>query len=405
VTIVLTRLLQRGIKPGKYPIYSMFYVRKWFADQLMSLSLIVLHPIYATVYISLLFRALGAKVGRNTEISTASSVTHPLLTVGKGAFVADAVTLGESDVRGQQLILDRTIIGDNSFVGNSALIPQGYKLPGRMLIGVLSTPPDKEQLDTEKARDWFGSPAIALPRRQESRTFPTSLTSRPSVPRVIGRSLVEFIRILLPETTILICSILFIAYTHDLLVKSPWWKIALELPFYYLFYMGLPAFLVTVILKWITVGKYHPQQKPMWTSKVWRTEAITSTYEALSVPFLLDFMRGTPWLPLILRLLGMKTGKRVWMNTTDITEYDMVEVGDDSALNEDCGPQTHLFEDRVMKVGPVKIGKRCSIGARTIILYDSEIGDNVNIEGLSLVMKGENLQSDSTWGGSPVKPI
>ena len=58
----------------------MFYVRKWFADQLMSLSLIVLHPIYATVYISLLFRALGAKVGKNTEISTASSVTHPLLT-------------------------------------------------------------------------------------------------------------------------------------------------------------------------------------------------------------------------------------------------------------------------------------------------------------------------------------
>jgi non-ribosomal peptide synthetase-like protein len=405
VTVVLTRLLQHNIKPGKYPIYSLFYVRKWFADQLMTLSLIVLHPIYATVYISLLFRALGAKVGKNTEISTASSVTHPLLEIGKGAFVADAVTLGESDIRGQQLILDRTIIGNNSFVGNSALIPQGYNLPGRMLIGVLSTPPDAELLGDDKPRDWFGSPAIPLPRRQESRTFPASLTSRPNPSRILGRSIVEFIRILIPETVILICSILFIAYAHDLLVAKPWWGVVLQLPFYYLFYMGLPAFLVTVVLKWTTIGKHKPEQKPMWTSRVWFSEAITSTYESLAVPFFLDFMKGTPWLPIVMRLFGVKTGKRVWMNTTDITEHDMVEIGDDTALNEDCGPQTHLFEDRVMKVGPVKIGKRCSIGARSIILYDSEIGDNVNVDALSLIMKGENLQSHTTWGGSPVKPI
>ncbi len=405
VTVVLTRLFQWGIKPGKYPIYSWFYVRKWFADQLMSLSLIVLHPIYATVYISLLFRALGAKVGKNTEISTASSVTHPLLTIGKGSFVADAVTLGESDVRGQQLILDNTVIGNNSFVGNSALIPQGYVLPNRMLIGVLSTPPSAEQLGQQSsARDWFGSPAIALPRRQASRAFATELTAKPSAGKVLARSIVEFIRILIPETVILICSIFFIAYGHDLVVNNKWWVVVLEFPFYYLFYMGLPTFFVTVALKWLVVGKYKPEQKPMWNFKVWRSEGITSTYEALSVPFLLDFMRGTPWVSIMLRFLGVKTGRRVWMNTTDITEYDMVNIGDDSALNEDCGPQTHLFEDRVMKVGPVKIGERCSIGARTIILYDSEIGNNVNIEPLSLLMKGENLQSNSSWGGSPVKP-
>jgi non-ribosomal peptide synthetase-like protein len=403
-TILLSRLLQWGIKPGKYPIYSLFYVRKWFADQLMSLSLIVLHPMYATVYVSLLFRALGAKVGTNTEISTASSVTHPLLEIGKDAFVADAVTLGESDVRGQQLILDKTVIGNNSFVGNSALIPQGYTLPGRMLIGVLSTPPSKEQLEQTAASDWFGSPAIPLPRRQESRTFPATQTSNPTPPRILGRSIVEFLRIILPETTILICSILFIAYSHNLIVDKPWWRICLELPFYYLFFMGLPTFLVTVVLKWLVVGKYKPEQQPMWTPRVWLSEAVTSTYESLAVPFLLDYMKGTPWLPILVRLFGVKTGKRVYMNTTDITEHDMVEIGDDTALNEDCGPQTHLFEDRVMKVGKVVIGKRCSIGARSIILYDSEMGNDVHIDALSLVMKGENLQSDSNWLGSPVRP-
>jgi len=404
-TIIITRLMQRKVKPGNYPIYSMFYVRKWFSDQMMSLSLIVLHPIYATVFVSRFFRALGAKVGKDTEISTASSVTHPLLEIGDGAFVADAVTLGEADVRGQQLILDKTTIDSYSFVGNSALIPQGYHLEGNMLIGVLSTPPDKQQMANNKARDWFGSPAIPLPRRQESNPFPPELTISPKRRRKLTRGLVEFIRIILPESAIICFSILFIAYGHDLLVDKPLWKIILYFPFYYLFFMGIPAFLLTVVLKWLFVGKYKPQQKPMWTWKVWRSEAITSTYEALSIPFLLEYMQGTPWLPVLMRLLGVKTGNRVWMNTTDITEFDMVTICNDAALNADCGPQTHLFEDRVMKIGAVKIGARSSIGAGTIILYDSEVGDDTRIEALSLVMKGERLAPATDWTGSPVKPL
>jgi len=403
-TIAITRLLQRNIKPGKYPIYSLTYFRKWFTDQLMSINLIVLHPIYATVYVSAFFRALGAKIGKNTEISTASSVTHPLLKIGNGSFVADAVTLGESDVRGQQLILDYTEIENNSFVGNSALIPQGYKLQSNMLIGVLSIPPEKKEQEQNQAKDWFGSPAIALPRRQESNPFSAELTTNPHVTRFIARGVVEFIRIILPETAIIIFSIFFIAYTHDLLTENPWWKIILYFPLYYLGFMGLPAFFTTVILKYVLVWKFKAQQKPMWTWSVWKSEAITTTYEALSIPFLLDYLRGTPWLPLAMRILGVKVCKRVWMNTTDITEFDMVSLGDDVALNEDCGPQTHLFEDRVMKVGTVKIGARSSVGAGTIILYDTEIGTDCKIDALSLVMKGERLATGTDWTGSPVQP-
>jgi non-ribosomal peptide synthetase-like protein len=396
--------LQRGIKPGKYPIYSTLYVRKWFADQLMSLCLIVLHPIYATVYVSAFFRALGAKIGKNTEVSTASSVTHPLLEIGEGAFIADAVTLGEADIRGQQLILDKTIINSNSFVGNSALIPQGYNLPGDMLVGVLSTPPSAEQLATETARDWFGSPAIAMPRRQGSTVYPPQLTVTPKLGRRIARGVVEFIRIILPESAIICFTILFIAYAHSLIIDEPAWKIVVLFPVYYLCFMGIPAFLFVLLLKWVVIGKYKAKQKPMWTWMVWRSEAVTSTYEALAVPFLLDYLRGTPWLPLALRMMGVKIGKRAWLNTTDFTEHDMIAMGDDVELNLDCGPQTHLFEDRVMKIGPVKIGNRSSIGPRTIVLYDSEIGNDTNIEALSLVMKGENLSPGTDWTGSPVKP-
>lgn len=402
-TIVLTRWLQSGIKPGKHSIYSLFYLRKWLADQLIALCLIIMHPIFATVFISGFFRALGAKVGKNTEISTASSVTHSLLSIGSGSFIADAVTLGEIDIRGQQLILENTVIGNNSFVGNSALIPQGYSLPDDMLIGVLSTPPKLAILQNNQIKDWFGSPAIALPNRQSSGIFDRALTFNPTIKTKLSRGIIEFLRIIFPESVILCCSVFFIAYGHDLLVDEPVWKIIILTPFYYLGFLALPALLITIVLKWLLVGIYKPAQYPMWTRKVWFSEAVTSTYEALAVPFLLYYLRGTPWLPILLKLFGLKTGKRVWMNTTDITEFDLVSIGDDTAMNNDSGPQTHLFEDRIMKLGVIKIGQRNSIGAKTIILYDTEIGDDIHISPLSLVMKGEKLPDKTKWGGSPVR--
>lgn len=405
LTVMFTRILQNGIKPGVYSVHSVFYVRKWLADQFMALSLIVMHPVYATVYIPAFFRALGAKVGRDTEISTASNVTHPLLEIGKESFVADGVILGEADVRGQSLILESLSIGDSTFVGNSALIPQGYHLGSNMLIGVLSIPPSNKQLQDQNAKDWFGSPAIALPNRQDSGILDPALTVNPSRVRYLSRAGVELIRIMLPETVLLCASVIFIAYVHDLLVDFPWWHFTILFPLYYLAFIGIPCFLFTVLLKWVSIGKYFSWQKPMWTPRVWISESVTTIYEALAVPFFLEFLKGTPWLPFFLRLYGVKTGKRVWMNTTDITEYDMVSIGDDTALNIDCGPQTHLFEDRVMKVGKIKIGKRNSIGAGSIILYDSELGDDVLIEPLSLIMKGERIPAGSNWGGSPVRSI
>jgi non-ribosomal peptide synthetase-like protein len=403
-TVVVTRLLQWGIKPGTYPVHSRTYVRKWLAEQLMALSLIVVHPIYATIFVPWMFRAFGSRVGKNTEISTANNVTHPMFEIGEESFIADQVTLGEADVRAQRLILDRTVIGSNSFVGNSALIPQGYHLPDDTLIGVLSTPPTRQQLENTGKSDWFGSPAIALPQRQQSYPYGRELTHTPSLLRRLARATVEFIRILTPQTAIICLSVIFIGYGHDLITDEPIWKTVLYFPLYYLGIIGIPAFLITVVMKWVLVGKYKEAQYPMWTWQVWMSEAVTSIYESLSKTFLLEYLKGTPWLPVALRMLGAKVGKRTWLYTLDITEHDMVTIGDDTALNDESGPQTHLFEDRVMKIGRVKIGARSSIGARSIVLYDSEVGDDTRLSALSLVMKGENLANGTNWEGSPVKP-
>ena len=402
-TVVLSRLLMRGVRPGSYSIYSGPYWRKWLADTIFNVALIGLHPLFATVYVGRFYRWMGARIGRDAEISTASNVTHTMLDIGEGSFIADAVTLGESEVRGHRFILEATSVGANTFVGNSANVPQGAHLPPGILLGVLSQAPDPATFAAHPDSDWFGSPPLALPRRQESQAFDARLTFHPSRGRWLARATVEAVRILLPESALLAFSVLFISFGTALFTEQPWYLAVPLIPFYYLALIGLPAFALTVLLKWLAVWRSRQENLPIYAFRVWRSEAVTTTYEALAVPYLLDFLRGTPWLPLLLRLMGTTIGRRVYLNTTDITEPDLVFIGDEAMLNEDCGPQTHLFEDRVMKTGAVRIGARTSIGTRSIVLYHSDVGDDAILDPLSLVMKGERLAPATHWGGSPVR--
>jgi non-ribosomal peptide synthetase-like protein len=138
---------------------------------------------------------------------------------------------------------------------------------------------------------------------------------------------------------------------------------------------------------------------------VWRSELVTAAFENLAVPLLLEPLRGTPYINVFLRLLGCRIGKRVFTDTTDITEYDLVSVGDDSALNEKAGLQTHLFEDRVMKAARVRIGNRASVGSLAVVLYESELCDDAQLGDLSVLMKGETLPAGTSWEGCPASPL
>ena len=107
----------------------------------------------------------------------------------------------------------------------------------------------------------------------------------------------------------------------------------------------------------------------------------------------------------MLHLLGVKLGRNVVLMTTYMSEFDLTEVGDNSAINPGVSLQTHLFEDRVMKMSYVRVGPDCTIGERSVVLYDSEMKAGASLGNLSLLMKGEVLAEGSEWEGSPAQPV
>ena len=388
------------LQPGSWPVHSNLYCRKWLANQIQVASLHVLHGVYATVYAPLWYRLLGAKIGRNAEISTAMGLIPDMLTLGHETFIADAVMLGDEEIDGGWMSIDYTVIGDRSFVGNGAYVPDGTTLPPDVLIGVQSKAPPSAHM--QPGQTWVGSPAVHLPSRERLAGFPDELTFHPSVWRRLGRALVEALRIVMPLALVIGAGYVIISAVMPLAEAGQWLALVVALGVSGLLY-GVGCFLLVVALKWLMVGRYQPRAVPMWTPFVWISEALTSMYESVAVPNFLEYLRGTPMLPAMLRLLGVKIGRDVYLDTTDITEFDCVEIGDHSEFNAWSGPQTHLFEDRVMKIGRIRIGARVTVGIRSTVLYDTTLGDGVLLGPLTLVMKGEALPADTAWAGSPAQ--
>ena len=403
LTVAAKRLLLGPVRPGRYPIESWFYVRYWFVQQINDLALRLLHPIYATLYVVPWYRALGVKVGRRAEISTAAAIVPDLVEIGPESFIADAVLFGAARVEPGAIRLDRTRIGRRTFIGNSAVLPTGADIGDETLIGVLSKPPEGGEAADQPGSTWFGSPPISLPTRQSVGLFDEGARFNPSRRLVTTRLAIEFVRVIFSLTAFVALFSLLLSAVGDLSDRphAGLW-IAGLFPFLYLGF-ALGCGLVVVALKWIVMGRYKPTTQPLWSTFVWRTELVTATFENLAVPNLLEPLRGTMWLPMFLRLMGARIGRRCYMDTTDLTEHDLVRIGDDVALNDFAGLQTHLFEDRVMKVSGVEVGDRATIGSYAIVLYDAEIGADASLGDLSVVMKGESLPAGTSWEGSPAR--
>jgi non-ribosomal peptide synthetase-like protein len=392
------------VRPGSYSLRSSFYLRKWWIDRLMDLSLDWLNMVYGTVYSTPWLRLLGMKIGSQTEVSTAANFSPELISIGSNAFVADDVSLGAPRVHLGHMTLQGVRIGDDSFIGNSALVPAGSEMMGKNLLGVLSVSPSNTPLDT----DWVGHPPFRLPHRQQEHQFDVSLTLKPSPWLVTQRWGIEFLRIIMPLTfsTGAMSALIYLVEENldEMGDDLPWEELIAILPVWSIG-IGVLACLLVICCKWLLVGRYQSRSLPLWNNYVWRSELVTGLNENIAGAWLTDYFLGTPFLAWYWRCLGSKIGKRVFIDSADLTEFDLVRIDDRAAINGGCIIQTHLFEDRIMKMSNVHIGREVMLGHGAIVLYDTRLEPGAQLHSLSLLMKGETLPTGTHWQGIPARPL
>ena len=395
MVVVAVRLLSLGISPGIHPVRSAAGWCAWSTERVLDLARTFLFPIYASLFTPVWLRLLGAKVGANVEASTVLLIPK-LTTIRDEVFLADDTMIAPYGLGGGWIRLGEVEIGRRAFVGNSGLAPAGHRIPKDGLVAVLSTAPRKSKAGSS----WLGSPPMRLRRtiavHDDERTFHPPFGLR------VARALWELGRVV----PVIVTNATGLGVVLGLLWLTSMFGVGLALVASGLVMLlaGAVAASLSTIVKWMLVGRIRAREHPLWSSFIWRTEVADTFVELVGAPWFAQYMGGTLGLVWWLRSMGAHIGKGVWCDTYWLPEADLVFMEDGSTVNRGCVVQTHLFHDRIMSLGEVRLQAGATLGPHSVILPAATIGQHGTVGPSSLVMRGEFVPTGSRWSGNPIGP-
>ncbi|AVV43540.1 amino acid adenylation protein [Streptomyces sp. P3] len=387
--LAAVRLLSLGLREGTHPTHSRTGWQAWTVTQLMDRSRETLFPLYAGLVTPVWLRLLGMRIGKGAEISTVLALPS-LTTVGEGAFLADDTLTAPYELGGGWMRIGRAEIGRRAFLGNSGMTAPGRSVPDGGLVGVLSATPKK----AKKGSSYLGLPPVKLPRNTTDSD--RSRTYEPTARLLWARALVELCRIV-P----VFCSAGLAVLTVAALCALGAW--APLLSGLVLLGAGAAAALVSVVAKWLLVGRHRSGEHPLWSGFVWRNELADTFVEVVAVPWLAGAVPGTPVMTAWLRGLGARIGRGAWVESYWLPESDLVTLEDGVTVNRGCVLQTHLFHDRILRTDTVVLREGATLGPGGIVLPGSTVGARTTLGPASLVMAAESVPDDTRWLGNPIE--
>ncbi|MDU0478988.1 amino acid adenylation domain-containing protein [Staphylococcus chromogenes] len=391
------RMCGIGLKPGVFPVRSLQGWRLWTTERLLDDARTYLFPLYASQLTPIWFRSLGAKVGKNAEIST-SVMIPKLADIREGSFLADDTLVGGYELGGGWMLTDVARIGKRSFLGNSGIAGPGRKLGKNSLVAVLSSTPKKARAGS----NWWGSPPERLRRVAASVGGGEDRTYNPGFGVKFARGFVETLRLLAPITSALLfvgvlALLQAIAMRYGLLVAWACSGPALMVA-------GVLALVVTVLVKWSCVGFIRAGDHALWSRFVWLNELQDAFVEGVAAPWFLNHNLGTGSLNAALRMLGARIGRGAWIESYWFPEADLCRVGRGANVGRGCVVQTHLFQDRVMSLDSVTIADGATLAPHSVALPAAEVRVDTCVGPGSLVMRGDRVPARSRWQGNPIEP-
>lgn len=167
---------------------------------------------------------------------------------------------------------------------------------------------------------------------------------------------------------------------------------------------GFSLLLIAPALNLILGGRLKPYRGKQVSLGIlpWYIHATLTMLPRLTF---LDFVCPTPFLNLYYRLMGMKMGDGVTINTTAIADPSMIELGERVTLGGSCSIMGHYAQGGFMVIAPTKIGAGATIGLRAIIMGGSEVGEKAKVMAGSFVLPKTVIPPGETWGGIPAVKI
>jgi non-ribosomal peptide synthetase-like protein len=396
------RLLSSLLKPGRvYPLYGFRHS--------------VLHAVTRVSNIKFLNALLGdssaiagylsylgyrLKPVRQTGSNFGMEVKHDVPTlsaVGTGTLVSDGLSMINAEFSASSFRVAPVVIGRNNFLGNGIAYPPGGRTGDNCLLGTKVMIPVSGPV--RQGVGLLGSPCFEIPRTvSRDRQF-DELSRGPVQRRLLrakNRHNAATMSLYMLVRWLYVTGIFLVALLP--LRDDAAWDGTLKTA------GSVAADLLFTIVYFVLVDRavtgfraLRPKFCSMYQPAFWRHERF---WKIPSIAFIPMF-NGTPFKGVIWRLLGVRTGRRVFDDGCSIIEPSLVSVGSYCTLASGSIIQCHSLEDGAFKSDYTVIGAGCSIGSAAFVHYGVTMGEGSELDADSFLMKGEHVPPGARWGGNP----
>ena len=162
---VFRTIFNLKLKEGSYPILSPEAMKWAFMGSLyLMINYTFIDFILLTPFANLLFRLLGAKLGKNVQFNSKYVYDATLLEIGDNTVVGGgAIIIGHIVERGK-LKLKKVKIGKNVTVGSHCTIMPGCEIGDNAVIGASAVLLKDSKVESRDV--WFGIPAESIRHRR-----------------------------------------------------------------------------------------------------------------------------------------------------------------------------------------------------------------------------------------------
>jgi non-ribosomal peptide synthetase-like protein len=399
VVVTVPRLLARFVRPGEvHPLYGVQYSLTVLIQAMTNTGFVRLlgDSAYATTFLSWLGYALEPlrQTGSNFGLRIGHETPY-LTSIGTGSMISDGLTISNVDWSASSFRIGAVRIGRDNFFGNELLFPAGATVGDNVLIATKAMVP----IDGPVRRDTglLGSPAFEIPRSTDAGRFdhflhPDVLPSQLLLKKRHNTATIALY--LLRSWFLALVGVLAIKLSVDLAAVAGAFALAAAgLAFF------LVTFLVMVLTERATTGfrAQEPRFCSIYDRRFWRHER----FWKLSTTNFFTAFNGTAYKGLVLRMLGVRVGRRVYDDGASIPEKTMVTVGDDAVLNARSALWCHTLEDGAFKSDRLTVGVGAALGVGAFVLYGAVVGDGAVLDADSFVLKGEEVAPATRWAGNP----
>lgn len=398
------RLLSRCVTPGRtYPLFGLHHAlhratllisNRTSLTRLFGDSTCIVHYLRWIGYDLCRIEQTGSNFGTRVKHETPFTSV-----IGTGTMVADGLSMMNGEYSSTSFRLSRTAIGAHNFLGNRIAYPPGGRTGDNCLLATKVMIPVDGPLRHDVGL--LGSPSFEIPRSVARDATFDELKEGDGLRRRLAaknrHNAVTMACHLFSGWLFFFCVTVLFACAASLYPQWGMLVIALAnavlLPFTLLYFVAVERAVTSL-------RPPGPLFCSIYDRRFWHRER----YWKVPSETYIQVLNGTPFKPVVWRLLGVRIGARVFDDGCSLTERPMVAIGDDCTLNSGSAVQCHSQEDGTFKSDRSAIGAGCTLGVGAFVHYGVTVGDGAVLATDVFLMKGETVPEHARWTGNPARP-